>query len=119
MKLTDAEWSVLEILWSSDHFSLGEVTAALQTINGWNKNTVYTYLTRMASKGLVSIARGSSQPYSAAVSRDFCARQERDELLKKVYHGAAGNLITAFLKESSISQDEIAELKKLLDGMEV
>jgi len=119
MKLTDAEWSVLEILWSGDHFSLKEVTAALKSINGWNKNTVYTYLTRMAAKGLVLIDRSSSHPYSAAVTRDSCARQERDELLTKVYRGAAGDLITAFLKESSISQDEITKLKKLLDEMEV
>ena len=48
MKLTDAEWSVLEILWSGERFSLKEIQA-----NGWNKNTVHTYLTRMEKKGLV------------------------------------------------------------------
>lgn len=42
MKLTEAEWSVLEILWSGDRFSLGEITAALQPVNGWSKNTVHT-----------------------------------------------------------------------------
>lgn len=119
MKLTDAEWNVLEILWSGARFSLGEITAALQPVNGWSKNTVYTYLTRMEKKGLVTIDRSLHQPYAAQVTRDDCARQERDELLSRVYGGAAGDLIAAFLKESRISQQEVDRLRGLLDEMEV
>ena len=119
MKVTEAEWTVLEVLWSGDHFSLKEITDALKSVNGWNKNTVYTYLTRMESKGLVSIDRTHGQPYAAAVSRESCARRERTELLNKVYGGAAGDLIAAFLKESNISTQEVARLKQMLEDMEV
>lgn len=119
MKLTEAEWDVLNILWSDTSFTLGEITTALKSVKGWNKNTVYTYLTRMGNKGLVAIDRSQSKPYSAAVSREFCAKKERNELLDKVYGGAAGDLIAAFLKESAISQDERNRLKKMLDDMEV
>ena len=119
MKLSDAEWSVLNILWSGSHFSLKEITTALQEVNGWNKNTVHTYLTRMEKKGLVSIERSLDKPYSAAVTKEFCARNERTELLDKVYGGATGDLIAAFLKESTISTEERNRLKKMLDDMEV
>ena len=63
--------------------------------------------------------RGGEKPYGAAVSRESCARQERDELLTKVYGGATGDLIAAFLKESAISKQEVSRLRKLLDDMEV
>ena len=119
MRLTEAEWPVMEVLWSGESFSLGEITKALETSKGWSKNTVHTYLKRMESKGLVAIIKGSAAPYSAAVSRDACARRERDELLTKVYGGAAGDLIAAFLKDSSISRKEADRLRKLLDEMEV
>ena len=119
MKLSEAEWSVLIILWSGSHFSLKEITTALQEVNGWNKNTVHTYLTRMEKKGLVSIERSLDKPYSAAVTKEFCARNERTELLDKVYGGATGDLIAAFLKESTISTEERNRLKKMLDDMEV
>lgn len=119
MKLTEAEWAVMEVLWSGERFALGEVTAALKESKGWNKNTVLTYLTRMEKKELVRIQRGMEKPYSAAVSREACAREERKELLSKVYNGAAGDLISAFIKESKISQKEVEKLKKLLDEMEV
>ena len=119
MKLSEAEWAVLNILWTGNTFSLKEITTALQEVNGWNKNTVYTYLTRMEKKGLVSIERSHAKPYSAAVTKEFCAKNERNELLDKVYGGAAGDLIVAFLKESTISLEEKKRLKKMLDDMEV
>lgn len=119
MKLSEAEWSVMEILWSDERFALKEITKALTPIKDWNKNTVYTYLTRMEAKGLVVIDRSHSKPYSAAMSREDCASYEREELLHKVYNGAAGDLIAAFLKESSISSEEVERLRKLLDEMEV
>lgn len=73
----------------------------------------------MEHKGFVSIDRSQEKPYAAKVSREDCAKEERKELLKKVYGGAAGDLISAFLKESSISQKEVEKLRKMLDDMEV
>lgn len=119
MKLSEAEWAVMEILWSGERFALGEITRALETVKGWSKNTVYTYLTRMEGKGLVRIDRGHPKPYAAGVEREACARREREELLAKVYGGAAGDLIAAFLKESTISPQEVQRLRSLLDEMEV
>ena len=119
MHLTDSEWAVMEVLWGGERFALGEAAAALRESRGWNKNTVYTYLTRMAAKGLVSIDRGASRPYAAAVSRADCARAERGVLLERVYNGAAGDLIAAFLKESRLSHAETERLRRLLDEMEV
>ncbi|MBR2045364.1 MAG: BlaI/MecI/CopY family transcriptional regulator [Agathobacter sp.] len=119
MKLTEAEWDVLNILWNGTDFTLSEITNALQEVNGWNKNTVYTYLTRMEKKGLVDIDRSKTKPYSAAVTKEFCAKKERNELLDKVYDGATGDLIAAFLKESVISNEERTRLRKMLDDMEV
>lgn len=119
MKCTEVEWSVLNILWSGERFSLGEITRELQEVNSWSKNTVYTYLRRMEAKGLVHIDHTQARPYAAAVSREACAKQERDSLLNKVYGGAAGELIAAFLKESTIPQQELERLRKMLDEMEV
>ena len=119
MKLSEAEWSVLDALWATGNASLKELTEALEEKQNWNKKTVFTYLPRMEAKGLVSIDRTREKPYSAAVSREVCAKSEREELCSKVYGGATGEMLAAFLKESSISKEEINRLKKLLDEMEV
>lgn len=119
MKLTEAEWSVLSVLWSGERFALGEVTEALKKEKKWSRNTVHTYLTRMEAKGLVDIDHALDKPYAAAVAREDCARRERQDLLQRVYAGAAGDLVAAFLQESKMSGKEIERLRKLLDEMEV
>lgn len=119
MRITDNEWAVLEVLWNSEHLALGEVVEQLTPVTGWSRNTVFTYLTRMEKKGLVSIDRSQDKPYSAAVRREDCAKEERAELLTRVYGGAAGDLVAAFLKETVISQEERDRLRKMLDDMEV
>lgn len=120
VKLTDAEWAVLRVLWEGKRCSLGEVVSALEPTRHWRRNTVHTYLTRMEEKGLVSIDR-TVEPhrYAAAVSQEDCARQERSQLLDRVYGGAAGDLIAAFLRESHITAEERDRLRQLLDDMEV
>ena len=71
-------------------------------------------------KGLVAIDR-SQDPhrYTAAIDRELCARQARSQLLDKIYGGATGDLIAAFLKESHITPEERDRLRQLLDDMEV
>ena len=51
MRLTDAEWAVLDALWDAGEAALGDIAARLTEERGWNKNTAYTYLTR-AGKAL-------------------------------------------------------------------
>ena len=120
MKLSDREWTVLTVLWDAGGAALGEVTRALETETGWSRNTVLTYLTRMEAKGLVSIQKGSTpHVYRAALSREDCQARERETFLRRVYRGAAGDLVAAFLREKPISSQEREELRRLLDEMEV
>lgn len=119
-RLSESELTVLTVLWSGTGFNLGQVVDQLKPLTGWSRNTVHTYLTRMEGKGLVVIDRSADpHKYRAGVSREDCARKERRNLLEKVYGGATGDLVTAFLKESKITEEERDALKKLLDEMEV
>lgn len=117
---TEAEWSVLETLWNQDSLVLGQIVEALKPVTGWSRNTVHTYLSRMEAKGLVRIDRDADpHRYSAGVTREDCARKERQTLLNRVYKGATGDLIAAFLKDSQITPQERERLRKMLDEMEV
>ena len=73
--------------------------------------------------GIQGIGENSSGDRTPSVrrgcGREACAQQERKQLLDKVYNGAAGELIAAFLKESHMTQAERDRLRKLLDEMEV
>lgn len=119
-RLSEAEWNVMHVLWNRGEAPLGEIVDDLKPVKGWSRNTVLTYLTRMEDKGLVCIERACDpHTYSAAVSREECARRERNNLLNRVYGGAAADMLAAFLKESEITEEERSRLRRLLDEMEV
>lgn len=119
-KLSDREWAVLNVLWERQGAELGELVEALRPTTGWSRNTVFTYLTRMEAKGLVTIDKsGYPSVYRPALDRARCQAMERRDFLDRVYGGAAGELVASFLREEPISPDEVAQLRKLLDEMEV
>ena len=115
-KISDSEWKVIEILWEKGTATQSEVMDALT--EGWNKNTVYTFLSRLEHKGLVA-AEGSPKRYAAVIGREECVRQEEESFLNKVYHGSAGKLVAAFVEEGRLTEKEKAMLKQLLEGMDV
>ena len=119
-KLSDREWAVLGALWETGGAELGELVDALRPTTGWNRNTVLTYLTRMEAKGLVSIDKEASPHiYRATLSREACRAHGRRGCLHRVYQGAAGAGVAAFLKEETIAPQQRDELRRLLDEMEV
>ena len=109
-KISDSEWKVMEILWEKGAATQSEVMDALT--EHWNKNTVYTFLSRLEHKG-------SPKRYVAVIGREECVRQEEESFLNKVYHGSAGKLVAAFVEEGRLTEKEKAMLKQLLEGMDV
>lgn len=120
MIISDREWTVLDALWQSEGAELGEIVNALFSKTAWSKNTVLTYLTRMQGKGLVRIDKSTvPHKYYAMLDKESCRKSERKNFLNKVYGGSAGDLIAAFLKEETISSEEIEKLKEIINDMEV
>lgn len=120
MRLSEKEWTVLEVLWETGGSELGEIVEMLKKDTSWSRNTVHTYLTRMETKKLVLIDKNvNPHIYKAAVNKADCQKSERKSFLRRVYKGSTGDMIAAFLKEETISKDEREKLKKLLDEMEV
>ena len=118
-RLTDGEWKVLDALWDAPAQTLGQILDTLQPQTGWSRTTVHTYLTRMMGKDLVCHDASSPKRYSGNITREMAEREERKGLMTRFYNGSAQNLIASFVKEGTLSQNERAQLRKLLEDMEV
>lgn len=118
-RLTDSEWKVMEALWQGGPQTLGEVLTRLAEDTGWSRTTVHTYLTRMMAKGLVAADAQSPRRYSAARSWESCVAEEERSLADRAYGGSAGRLVAAFVRSGQLGREERAELRRLLDEMEV
>ena len=117
--LSPGEWQVMEALWEGPK-TLMELVRLLKDRVGWAKSTVTTMVCRMEEKGLIAYDQeGRTKTFRAAVSREECAAAQRRGLLERAYHGSAGALISAFVRDGSLTAAERAELRRLLDEMEV
>ena len=117
--LTDAEWTLMEQLWSFPGATGRALTEALRETTGWSRSTTLTLLRRLVEKGAVRTEEpnGMNLYYPTLTREDAAVSQTRD-FLGRVYHGSLSLLISAMTREEGLSQTEIDELHTILDEME-
>jgi BlaI family penicillinase repressor len=114
-KISPAEWEVLNILWDRGSATAPEVYESLALQTGWHQKTVNTFLTRLASKGILSVRKeGKANRYVPKFSREQCVRRESESFLQRVFRGASAPLLAHFCEQAELSDEEIAQLQKIL-----
>lgn len=117
-RISEAEWQVMEVLWSHGPCATAQVLGHLPG-GKWSRNTVHTFLTRLEGKGAVTSEMGEhGRIFTAVISRESCRREENRSFLQRVYHGSVGAMMKNFLQEEQLSREEIDQLRKLLDEAE-
>lgn len=116
VKLTDAEWKVMETLWREEPKTIMQITKELQGETGWTKYTVMSFLKRMEDKGAVHFIEGErAKLYYSDLKREDASLQEAEEFLGKVFEGRLGLMVNAMVKQQALSEEEIKELYDILD----
>lgn len=115
LKISPAEWEVLNALWDRSPATIPEVCEALAGEQNWHSKTVGTFLTRLVDKGIVNVRReGKVNLYSPLKSREECVAEESESFLQRVFRGATAPLLAHFCESADLSDEEISELQKLL-----
>ena len=115
-KVSEAEWVVMQVLWSQGARTANEIIQELEGKVQWNPRTIRTLINRLLNKRAIHFDKeGREYRYSPAVSEDQCTRYERLSFLGRVYHGATKPMIAAFLEDARLSKKDIAELKAILE----
>jgi BlaI family penicillinase repressor len=118
-KISEAEWTVMEVLWRKHPVTALEVVQQLAPHRQWQDQTIRTMLRRLIrKKALTYKAEGNVYYYTPAVSRDQCVRGESRSFLQRVFGGAPQPLLVQLMQETRLSKNEIAELKRILRGKE-
>jgi BlaI family penicillinase repressor len=115
-RISDAEWEVLQVLWDCGEAGANEIVSRLRLATDWKPTTIKTLLSRLVKKEVVGYQpQPQGYVYFPLVSESECAARERRSLLEKVYRGDRRSMLTAFLAEERLSEDDIEALRQLLD----
>ena len=117
--LTEAEWQVMETLWTASPRTGREITDGLHEKKGWSRSTTLTLLRRLEDKGAVSAeSEGGVKRYRPQVAREDAAVQETEHLLERVYQGSVSLMVSSLVKKQTLSQEEIDKLYAILREVE-
>jgi BlaI family transcriptional regulator, penicillinase repressor len=119
-KLTKAEEEIMQALWNMGSGTVGDVRNWLETHIKTDKpahSTVSTMLRIMSEKGFIAYkVHGKTFEYSPLVSKEEYSRQSLDLMVNDYFAGSAAGLVSFLVREERLSEQDIANLKKLLDG---
>jgi BlaI family transcriptional regulator, penicillinase repressor len=116
VQISDAEWIVMNLIWSSSPIEAAEVIDRIAAANGWSPATVKTMLHRLTKKGVLSTEQiGKKYLYEPVVRRDACVRQASRSFLDRVFGGETTPALIHFVKTAKLSSRDAAEIRAMLD----
>jgi len=113
-KPTDAELSILRVLWTRGPCTVRQVAEAMGRESSYT--TVLKLMQIMTEKRLVRRDETSrTHVYESMYTEDQTKRQLVTDLLDRVFDGSAAKLVMQALASNKTSPEELAEIKKLLE----
>ena len=113
-KISDSELEVMKVLWQAgDALTVTEIRETLQKTRGWEATTVKTLVSRLVTKGVVRQEKRNVFYYTPLLSEQEYNNWATHDLIHRVYHGSARDLVAALVHSEGLTQDDLAELREL------
>src|SRR3954462_3077115 len=116
-QISDAEWEVMKRVWELQPVPASDLVARLGREQRWAPRTIKTMPARLVDKGALGYeVDGKRFLYRAKVRREACVRHESRSFLSRGFGGAVGPAVVHLLTHADLSEDELAQLRRILDG---
>ena len=113
-KISDSELEVMRVLWrAGDALPVTEIRETLQRSRGWEATTVKTLVSRLVTKGVLKQEKRGVFYYSPLISEAEYNDWATHDLISRVYHGSARDLVAALVRSDGLTQSDIDELRDL------
>ena len=117
MKLTEAEWQIMNALWQKHPATARNIMERLDRRVNWAYTTIKTLLTRLVEKKAVSEAKqGNTSLYEPMVSQRKARLNAFRSLLDQAFDGALGPLVHLLAEERQVTAAEREELARILES---
>ena len=119
MKLSDAEWQIMKVLWKQHPATTRDILEQLSENINWAYTTVKTMLTRLVAKGAVSERkRANTSVYEPLISQKKARLTALRSVVDKVLDGTVEPLVHYLIDEQKLSEKQRQRLIQLLEDMD-
>lgn len=117
-RISDAELTIMEILWERAPLTATDVAARLPDDRDWSLPTVKTLLSRLLTKAAVEHrADGRRFLYSPLIDREDYVSHESKRLVDRLFGGRLMPLVAHLAEQEKLSDADISEIERLLREM--
>ena len=115
MKLTEAEWQIMNALWQDHPATARDIADRLPAGVSWAYTTIKTMLTRLVDKQAVSEAKqGKASVYRPLLSQKKARLGAFKSLVDQAFGGAMGPLVHCLVEEKNLTTKQQKQLLNLL-----
>ncbi len=103
-----------DIIWNNEPLRPGELVKLAEEELNWKRTTTFTILKRLCEKG---IFQNKDRIITSLLSREEFYALQSERFVNDTFEGSLPAFLTAFGTRKKMSEDEVEELKQIIDGM--
>ena len=116
MKLTDAEWQLMNALWKDHPATARQIEEHLPPQVNWAYTTIKTMLNRLVDKRAINERKqGKTSVYEPVITQDKAQRSAFRSLLDQAFEGAMGPLVHCLVEEKQLTAGQRRTLIEILE----
>ncbi len=112
MKLFDAEFRFMGLLWREEPLTSTELSKLCEKEFGWKKATTYSMIKKLQERNII---KNEKAVVSSIAKREEVQQYESDALLKRAFDDSVPAFLNSFLKGRTITQEEAESLKMMIE----
>ena len=112
-KIFESEYRFCLILWENEPIRSTELVKLCKEKLDWSKTTTYTVIKRLSDRGVI---KSENAIVTSIVSKEEAQLSELEELMDKKFEGSLPAFIAAFGHRQQLSDAEIAEIRRIIEG---
>jgi BlaI family penicillinase repressor len=112
LKLFDAEYKFMNIIWDLEPINSTELTKACAKGLGWKKSTTYTMIRKLSERGII---QNRDATVTALVKRERVQKYQSEALVEKAFDGSLPAFLAAFLQGKKLSAQEAERIRKMIE----
>ncbi len=113
-KITGSELEIMKLLWRAEEaLPVTVIREQLQKARGWEPATIKTLISRLVAKGAVRQEKRKLYVYSPLITEKEYSAWATGDLITRLYHGSARELIAALVDSDGLTQDDLDELRQM------
>ena len=113
LQMGAVESQFADMIWEMEPVHSRELVRLAEEKLDWKKSTTYTVLKRLCDKG---IFENNNCIVTSKIKRDEFFAMQSEKFVEETFDGSLPMFIAAFTKRKSLTDEEIAEIKRMIDN---